>query len=76
MAGVLGVNMKYIVFKNTRGTIKISVELSNTIESLAHITNKHADIIKYFCDNFGYSWNLERTKPANVCVLSESILNI
>lgn len=66
----------YILFKNTRGTTKLNLQLSKDLDSLAHLTDEQAEIINYMTNKNNYNFVLSREIDLNAITLDEKSINI
>lgn len=66
----------FVLFKNTRGTIKLNLKLSKGLNSLVDLTEEQAIIINYFCDKNNYNFTLSSKEDLNNIVIDEKAINI
>lgn len=65
----------YILFKNTRGTTKINVQLKTPIKSLAELSDEQANIIFYITENNGYNFILSEGVDTSSVGIHEDVFN-
>ena len=68
--------MKYILFKNVRGSTKLNLHLSKEINSFAEISDELATIIQYITTNNNYNWILSSEPFEFALTLEEKALNL
>ena len=66
----------YILFKNSRGTTKLNLQLSKGLDSLACLTDNQAEIINYMTNKNNYNFVLSRELDLNAITLDEKSINI
>lgn len=66
----------YILFKNTRGTTKLNLQLSKPLDSLADITDSQATIIQYITNKNNYNFTLSNELDTVAITLDEKSINI
>lgn len=66
----------YILFKNSRGTTKLNLQLSKGLNSLAYLTDEQAEIINYMTNKNNYNFVLSREIDLNAIILDEKSINI
>lgn len=67
--------LKYILFKNVRGTTKLNLQLSTPLNSLADLTNRQARIINYIMKFNNYNFTLASDADTNAITLEENVFN-
>lgn len=65
----------YILFKNTRGTTKLNVQLTEPLNSLADLTGLQATIINYVTKVNKYNFTLANKLDTNAITLDENAFN-
>ena len=68
--------MKYILFKNVRGAIKLNLHLSKEINSFAEISDELAILIQYITYKNNYNWVLSSEPFESALTLDEKALNL
>ena len=66
----------YILFKNTRGTTKLNLQLSKPLDSLADLTDSQATIIQYITNKNNYNFILSNELDTVAITLDEKSINI
>ena len=66
----------YILFKNTRGTTKLNLQLNKPLDSLADLSDSQAAIIQYITTKNNYSFTLSDKSDTAAITLDEKALNI
>ena len=66
----------YILFKNTRGTTKLNLQLKKPLNSLADLLDSQATIIQYITTKNNYSFTLSDKSDTASITLDENALNI
>ena len=66
----------YILFKNTRGTTKLNLQLKKPLDSLADLLGNQAAIIQYITTKNNYSFTLSDKSDTVAITLDEKALNI
>lgn len=67
--------LKYILFKNVRGTTKLNLQLSTPMNSLADLTDRQANIINYIMKFNNYNFTLASDADTNAITLEEKVFN-
>lgn len=67
--------LKYILFKNVRGTTKLNLQLSTPLNSLADLTDRQANIINYIMKFNNYNFTLASDADTNAITLEENVFN-
>lgn len=65
----------YILFKNTRGTTKLNLQLIKPLDSLADLTDRQATIINYLTKVNNYNFTLANELDNNAITLDENAIN-
>lgn len=65
----------YILFKNTRGTTKLNLQLIKPLNSLADLTDRQATIINYLTKVNNFNFNLADVLDTNAITLDENAIN-
>ena len=66
----------YILFKNTRGTTKLNLQLKKPLDSLADLLGCQAAIIQYITTKNNYSFTLSDKSDTAAITLDEKALNL
>ena len=66
----------YILFKNTRGTTKLNLQLSKPLDSLADLSDSQATIIQYITNKNNYNFTLSNELDTVAITLDEKSINI
>ena len=66
----------FILFKNTRGTIKLNLQLSKGLDSLADLTDEQAIIINYMTIKNNYNFTLSSELDLNAITIDEKSINL
>ena len=66
----------FILFKNTRGTTKLNLQLSKGLDSLADLTDEQAIIINYMTDKNNYNFTLSSELDLNAITIDEKSINL
>ena len=66
----------YILFKNTRGTTKLNLQLSKPLDSLADLSDSQATIIQYVTNKNNYNFTLSNELDTVAITLDEKSINI
>lgn len=67
---------KFILFKNVRGTTKLNLKLSKSLDSLADLTDEQATIINYMTNKNNYNFTLSNELDLNAITIDENSINI
>ena len=67
---------KYILFKNKRGTTKLNLELSNSLNSLAEISINLAMIIQYIAKKNDFNFTVSEEPDTIAMILDEKVINL
>ena len=65
----------FILFKNSRGTTKLNLQLNKSLNSLADLTEEHAIIINYMAVIHNYNFILSRELDLNAVTINEKSIN-
>ena len=68
--------MEYILFKNVRGSTKLNLHLSKSINSFAEISDELATIIQYITTKNNYNWILSSEPCEFAITLDIKALNL
>ena len=68
--------IKYILFKNKRGTTKLNLELSEGLNSLAEISINLAMIIQYISKKNDFNFTLSEKLDTIAMTLDEKSFNL
>ena len=66
----------YILFKNIRGTTKLNLKLSKSLNGLADLSDSQATIIQYITDKNHYNFTLSNELDTVAITLDENAINI
>lgn len=66
----------FILFKNVRGTIKLNLQLSKGLDSLADLTDEQATIINYMTNKNNYNFTLSPELDLNAITIDEKSINL
>lgn len=66
----------FILFKNMRGTIKLNLQLSNGIDTIADLSFEQAMIVYYITKKNNYNFTLSDKLDLNVITIDEKSINI
>ena len=66
----------FILFKNTRGTTKLNLQLHKSLESLADLTDEQATIINYMTNKNNYNFTLSSELDLNAITIDEKSINL
>ena len=66
----------YILFKNTRGTTKLNLQLSKPLDSLADLSDSQATIIQYITNKNNYNFTLSNELDTVAITLDEKSINL
>ena len=67
---------KYILFKNKRGTTKLNLELSDSLNSLAEISINLAMIIQYIAKKNDFNFTVSEEPDTIAMILDEKVINL
>ena len=67
---------KFILFKNFRGSTKLNLQLSKSLDSLADLTDEQATIINYITNKNNYNFTLSNDLDLNAITIDEKSINI
>ena len=67
---------KYILFKNVRGTTKLNLQLSKSLDSLADLSDSQATIIQYITNKNNYNFTLSSELDTVAITLDEKSINL
>lgn len=67
---------KFILFKNSRGTTKLNLQLNWSLDSLADLTQEHAIIINYITNKNNYNFILSSELDLNAVTIHEKSINL
>ena len=68
--------MKYILFKNVRGSTKLNLHLTKEINSFAEISDELATIIQYITTKNNYNWTVSSEPSESAFTLEENAINL
>ena len=68
--------MYYILFKNTRGTTKLNLQLNKPLDSLADLSDSQAAIIQYITNKNNYNFTVSNELDTVAITLDEKSLNL
>lgn len=68
--------MCYILFKNTRGTTKLNLQLNKPLDSLADLSDSHAAIIQYITNKNNYNFIISNELDTAAITLDEKAFNL
>lgn len=66
----------FILFKNARGTTKLNLQLSKSLDTLADLTDEQAIIINYMANKNNYNFILSSESDLNVITIDEKSINL
>ena len=66
----------FILFKNVRGTTKLNLQLSKSLDSLADLTDEQAIIINYITNKNNYNFILTSELDLNAITIDEKSINL
>ena len=66
----------FILFKNIRGTTKLNLQLSKSLDSLAYLTDEQATIISYMVYKNNYNFVLSNNLDLNAVTIDEKSINL
>ena len=66
----------FILFKNVRGTTKLNLQLSKSLDTLADLTDEQATIINYITNKNNYNFTLSGELDLNAITLDEKSINL
>lgn len=67
---------KFILFKNVRGTTKLNLQLSKSLDTLADLTDEQATIINYMTNKNNYNFILSSELDLNAITIDEKSINL
>lgn len=65
----------FILFKNSRGTTKLNLQLDKSLDSLADLTEEQAIIINYMAIKNNYNFILSSELDLNAATINEKSIN-
>ena len=65
----------FILFKNSRGTTKLNLQLHKSIDSLAELTEEQATIIDYMAIKNNYNFTISNELDLNAATIDEKSIN-
>lgn len=65
----------FILFKNSRGTTKLNLQLNKSLDSLADLTEEQAIIINYMTIKNNYNFILSSELDLNAATINEKAIN-
>ena len=65
----------FILFKNSRGTTKLNLQLDKSLDSLADLTEEQAIIINYMAIKNNYNFILSSELDLNAVTINEKSIN-
>lgn len=66
----------FILFKNVRGTTKLNLQLSKSLDTLADLTDEQATIINYMTNKNNYNFVLSSELDLNAITIDEKSINL
>lgn len=66
----------FILFKNVRGTTKLNLQLSKSLDTLADLTDEQATIINYMTNKNNYNFTLSNELDLNAITIDEKSINL
>lgn len=66
----------FILFKNSKGTTKLNLQLSNSLDSLADLTGEQVIIINYMAIKNNYNFILSSELDSKSITIDEKSINI
>lgn len=66
----------FILFKNARGTTKLNLQLSKSLDTLADLTDEQATIINYITNKTNYHFTFSSELDLNAITIDESSINL
>ena len=66
----------FILFKNVRGTTKLNLQLSNSLNSIADLTDEQATIIYYMTYKNNYNFTISSDSDTNAITIDEKSINL
>lgn len=66
----------FILFKNFRGSTKLNLQLSKSLDSFADLTDEQATIINYITNKNNYNFTLSSKSDLNAITIDEKSINI
>ena len=66
----------FILFKNSRGTTKLNLQLNKSLDSLADLTEGHSIIINYMAIKNNYNFILSSKLDLNSITIDEKSINL
>ena len=66
----------FILFKNVRGTTKLNLQLSESLDTLADLTDEQATIINYITNKNNYNFILSSELDLNTITIDEKSINL
>lgn len=66
----------FILFKNARGTTKLNLQLSKSLDTLADLTDEQATIINYIINKTNYHFTFSSELDLNAITIDESCINL
>lgn len=65
----------FILFKNSRGTTKLNLQLDKSLDSLAGLTEEQVIIINYMAIKNNYNFILSSELDSNAVTINEKSIN-
>lgn len=66
----------YILFKNSKGTTKLNLQLNKSLCSLADLTKEHVIIINYMAIKNNYNFILSSELDLKAATINEKSINL
>ena len=66
----------FILFKNSRGTTKLNLQLHKSLDNLAELTEEQATIINYMTIKNNYNFALSSELDLNAITIDEKSINL
>ena len=66
----------FILFKNVRGTVKLNLQLSKSLDNLTDLTDEQLTIINYLATKNNYNFTLSSELDLNAITIDEKSINL
>lgn len=66
----------FILFKNSKGTTKLNLQLNKSLDSLADLTEEQVIIINYMAIKNNYNFTLSNELDLKAIVIDEKSINL
>ena len=66
----------FILFKNSRCTTKLNLQLNKSLDSLADLTDEQVTIINYMAIKNNYNFTLSNELDLNAATINEKSINL